>query len=113
MRADTTHAAPSLTETGTLDPATPAAVGSGKINSNRAQPTDGQITSPSPPANQYSDVTLVASIRNIDGDSDYVDSAKNSHTSPANTPDLEGHITELEECMRSQMESSLTSHNQQ
>ena len=33
-RADTTHAAPALTETAPPDPAAPVAVGSGKINSN-------------------------------------------------------------------------------
>ena len=53
--------------------------------------------SPSTPANQDSDVTLVASIGETDGNSDYVESAKNSRTSPANTPDLKGHISELEE----------------
>ena len=32
-----------------------------------------------------------------DGNSDYIESSENSPTSPANTPDLEGHISELEE----------------
>ena len=37
------------------------------------------------------------SIGESDGDSDYVESAENSHTSPANTPDLKGYINVLEE----------------
>ena len=52
--------------------------------------------SPSPPADQDSDVTLVASIGESDGNSDYVESAKNSPTSPANTLELEEQISELE-----------------
>ena len=95
-RADTTHAAPELTETATPDPATPAAVGFGKINSNRARPTDGQTASPSPPADPDSDVTLAASLVGSDGDSDYVDSEEKSPMSLSNTPDLTGHIRELE-----------------
>ena len=39
----------------------------------------------------------VESIGESDGDSDYVKSAENSPTSPDNTPDLEGYISELEE----------------
>ena len=95
--ADTAHAAPALTETATPDPATPAAIGSGKINSNCAQPTDGQTASLNPPADPDSDVMSVASIGGSDGDSDYVESAENSPTSPANMPDLVGDISELEE----------------
>ena len=86
-----------LTKAAAPDPATPAAVGSGKRNSNRARPTDGQTASPSPPANLDSDVTSVASIGGSDGDSDYVELAENSPPSPANMPDLAGHIIELEE----------------
>ena len=41
--------------------------------------------------------TLVASIGESDGDSDYVESAENSPMSPSNTPDLEGHTSELDE----------------
>ena len=55
--ADTAHAAPALTETAASDPVAPAAVRSGKINSNHAQLTDVQTTSPSPPTDQYSNVT--------------------------------------------------------
>ena len=95
-RADTAHAAPALTKTAAPDPATPAAVGSCKRNSNRARPTDGQTGSPSPPTDPDSDVLSVASIGGSDGDSDYVESAENSPTSPANTLDLAGHIIELE-----------------
>ena len=39
----------------------------------------------------------MASIGESDGDSDYVESDEKSPTSPANTPDLTGHIGELEE----------------
>ena len=40
---------------------------------------------------------MVASIIENDGDSDYVKSAKKSPTSLVNTPELAGHISELEE----------------
>ena len=39
---------------------------------------------------------LVPSIGGSYGDLDYVKSAKNSPTRPANTPDLAGHISKLE-----------------
>ena len=52
--------------------------------------------SPSPPIDPKIDVTLVASFGGSGGDSYYVDLAKKSTTSPANTPDLAGHISELE-----------------
>ena len=93
-RSDIAHAAPALTDTAAPDPATPAAIGSGKINSNCARQTDGQTASPSPPTDPYSDVTLV-SIGGSDDDSDYVDSAKDLPTSPANTPDLAVNISKL------------------
>ena len=41
-RVDTAHAAPALTKTAVPNPDAPAAVGSGKINLNSAQPTDGK-----------------------------------------------------------------------
>ena len=104
--ADTAHAYPALTETTTPNPAALEAVGSGKRNSNRARPTDGQTVSPSIPADQDIDFTSVESIGERDGDSDYVKSAENSSTSPANTLDLEGHINELEE-MHEVVESEL------
>ena len=63
-----------LTETATPNPATPAAIGNGKINSNCAQPTDLQIASPSLPADPESDIIPVASIGGNDGHSDYVKS---------------------------------------
>ena len=75
----------------------PTAVGSNKRNSNHGQPTYVQTASPSPLANLESDVTSAASIGENDSDSDYVKSAENSPTSPANTPDLTGHISEPEE----------------
>ena len=95
--SDTPYTEQALTETASPNPAVSAALGSSKRNSNCAQQTDFQTASPSPPVNQDSDVTLVASIEYIDGDSDSVKSAKNSPTSPANTSDLVGHISELEE----------------
>ena len=96
-RAYTSHATPSLTKNSSPNPDAPAAIGSGKRNSNRTQPTDGQTTPPSLPADQDSDVTLVESIGESDGDSDYVESTENSPTIPDNTLDLAGHISELEE----------------
>ena len=96
MCVDTAHADLALTETAAPYPATTAAVRSGKINSNNAQPTDGQTASPSPPAYPDSDVTLVASIGGSDGDWDYVESAKKSPMSLENMPDLNGNIRELE-----------------
>ena len=54
-------------------------------------------TTPSLPDDQDSDVTSVESIGESDGDSDYVESSKNSPTSPYNTMDLAGHISKLEE----------------
>ena len=94
-RTDTAHTALALTETATPDPVAPAAVRSVKINSNRAQPTDGQTVSPSPPSNQDSDITPVASIGESDVNLNYVESAEKLPTSPADTPDLKGNISEL------------------
>ena len=67
--------ASALTKTDATDPVIWAAVGRGKKNSNRAQPTDGQPASPNPPADQDSDVMSVESIEESDGDSDYVELA--------------------------------------
>ena len=97
MRAETSHTAPELTETAAPNPAAPADFGIGKRNSNRARLTDGQTASPSLPANQDSDVTLVESIGESDNNSDSVESAEKSPTSLANMPNLVGHISELEE----------------
>ena len=58
------------------------------------------------PPDQYSDVTSVAITVDSNGDSDYVESTENSPTSPANTPDLAGHISKLEE-MHKVVESEL------
>ena len=55
-----------------------------------------EFTSPILSSDLDSDVTLVASIGESDDDSDYFESAKNSPMSPSNTPDLAGHISELE-----------------
>ena len=60
MCADTTHAVPSLTDTSTLYPITPAAIESDKIHSNCARSTDGQTVSLSPPANLDIDIMLLA-----------------------------------------------------
>ena len=68
-----------------------------KRNSNRARPIDSQTTSPSPPADLDSEIVWVASIGESDGNSNYVELTKNSPTSLANTLDLAGHISELEE----------------
>ena len=74
--------APEITDTMTPDPVAPTAVGSGKRNSNCAQPTDIQTASPSLPVNLDSDVTVVASIGESDGNLDYVELAEKSTTSP-------------------------------
>ena len=95
-RADTAHATQALTDTDNPNPDTPATIRIGKINTNCAQPTDGKIAFPSPPNNPDSDVMLVASFGGSDSDSDYVESSKNSPTRSTNTPDLRGHIRELE-----------------
>ena len=97
VRADTAHAYPALTETPSPDLATPAAGRSGKINSIHLLITEVQTATISPPTNLYSDATTVVSIRDTNGDSDYVKLAENSPTSPVNTPNLAGHISELEE----------------
>ena len=94
--AETAHASPALTETASPNPPTPAATGSGKINSNHARPTYGQIAPPSPPADPDSDVTSVASFGGSYGESDYVELAKNSPIISSKTPDLKGHTRKLE-----------------
>ena len=63
--------------------------------------------SPSPPANPDSDVMSVASNVESDGNSDYVKLDKKSPTIPANTPELAGHINELE-AMQEVSEGELT-----
>ena len=87
---------PALVETAPPDPAAPVDGGSGKINPKSAQATNGQTASPIPNVNHDSYVASVASIGEIDGDSCYVELYESSPTIPANTPDLEGHISELE-----------------
>ena len=62
--------------------------------------------SPSTHANPKSDVTSAASFGGSDSDSYYVDSAKNSPTSSANTPDLKGHIIKME-TMREVLEGKI------
>ena len=52
--------------------------------------------SPSLPANPDSDVMSVSIIGGSDGNSYYVELAKNLPTSPAKTPDLVGHTIKLE-----------------
>ena len=56
---------------------------------------DGKTAPPSPTAIPDSDVMLAASFGGSDGNSDYVESDKNSPTIPYNTPDIAGHISEL------------------
>ena len=72
-RAEAAHATQAFTETDAPDTATPEAIGSGKINSNHAQPTEGQAAKPSLPANPDSDVTLLASFGGSKSDSEYVE----------------------------------------
>ena len=93
--AKTSHVAQSLTNTFDHKTATPAAVGSRKINSNCAWPTDDQIMSPIPPGKTHSDVMSAASFWGSDGDSEYCESAKNSPSRLANIPDITGHIIKL------------------
>ena len=62
----------------------------------QAQPTNGQIAYHSPPTGPDNNVMLAASFGESNGNSDYVESAENSPRSSANTPDLEGHISEME-----------------
>ena len=57
---------------------------------------DGQTIPPSPPADLDSNVMSEASFGGSDGNSDYVESAKNSPMSLAKTPDLTGHTRKLE-----------------
>ena len=57
---------------------------------------DSQTASPSQPANPTSNVMLAASFGGSDGDSDYVESDKNSPMSLASTSNLKRHISELE-----------------
>ena len=94
--AETPHASQVLTETAVPDTATPVAVKGGKINSNRARPTDGQITSPRPPDNPDSVVTPADSFGGSNGDSEYVKSTKNSPLRSVNTTDLAVNISKLE-----------------
>ena len=96
-RIDTAHASPALTETAAPNPAAPADVRSSKRNANHARSTDVQTASPSPSADQESDVTSVASTGESDGESDYFESAKNAPTILANTPELAGKTSKLEE----------------
>ena len=97
-RSDTAHTAPALTKTAAPNPYVPAAVVIGKIYSNCARPRGSQTASSSTTSNKDIDVMSVASIEASDGNSDYVNVklTENSPTSPANMPDLEGHINELE-----------------
>ena len=77
-----------LTETAAADTATPAAFGSYKNSSNRAQSMESPGATSRQTSNPDSDVTLAASYGEIDGDSDYVKLRKNLPTSSARTPEL-------------------------
>ena len=100
VRTETTHTVQYLTETAAPDTATLVAVRSGKIISNRTQPTDDQIASTRPSTNSDSNVMLAASFGGSDGDSEYVESAENSTSRSTNTLDPVGHISKLEQCTR-------------
>ena len=95
--ADTSHAGPALTKTVVPKPTTTEVVVGGNINSNCDWPMDCQTASPSPLVDPYSDFTLAASFGGSDGNSDYVESSKNSPTSPTDTSELVWYISELEE----------------
>ena len=96
VRADTTSAAPPLTETAAPDSPTSVAVRSDKRNSNCARPNYGQTASSITPADPDSDVTSVARFVGSDSDSEYFESAKKPRTSPASMMEFTGHIRELE-----------------
>ena len=95
-RADTAHSSQALTETANPDTATPEAFEISKRNLNHVRPIDGQILSTSLPAEPDSDVISAASFEGSDGDSEYVELAKNSPTRSATTPDLKRHMSKLE-----------------
>ena len=96
-RFDTAYAAKVLTKTAVPYRSALVAVGGDKINSNFSQSTDGQTLSAILPADQDSDVSLVVSTGESDGDLDYVNLTENSPMSPANKPDLAGQISKLED----------------
>ena len=65
------HVAHALTDTATHDTATPAAIGSVKINLNRARPTEGPSTTHILPYNPDGYIMLAASSGCSDGKSEY------------------------------------------
>ena len=87
--------AQALTDTAAPNTATPEAVGSVKINSNRALPTEGQAMPHILPVNPDSDVTPEASFGGSDGNSEYIELTGNFPAILAITPDLIGHAREL------------------
>ena len=95
-RTKIAHADQALPKTAAPNTTTPAAVGSGIINSNIAQPKGGQIASPRPLANPDSDVRSTDSFGGGNGNLKYVESTKNPPMISENTPDLMGHIIKLE-----------------
>ena len=95
-RAKTAHTVHMLADTSAPDTSTPAAVGSGKINSNCAQPTDGQIASHRLPTNPDSDFMSTASFGGNDSNYEYVKSAENLPSRSDNTLDLVGPIRKLD-----------------
>ena len=105
-RVDTAYTALALTNTAALNPASPAAAGSSKMYSKRARPLDGRTASPSPPADQYSDVTLVASIGESDGDSYYVKSSKTHPRARPTRRTLRDTSVNWRKCTRLQRASS-------
>ena len=92
--------APAPIETAAPDTTTSAAVGSGKKNSNREQPTKGPASTTILAANTNSDVTSTDNSGDSTSDLDYVELCKSSPTSSASTPELEGHVHELQHMHR-------------
>ena len=90
-------AAHALTETAAPESATSTAIGRGKNNSNRERPTEGPTATPRPTADPDSDVPSAASSGESDGNSDYINSCKNLPASSVNTPEIAGHISEIEQ----------------
>ena len=86
-----------LTKSTPPDTTTPAAIGSGNTNFNRALPTEGPAATPRINSDPDSDFMLTVSSRERDGESDYVDSRENLPTSLANILELEVHIQELQQ----------------
>ena len=85
-----------LTDTAASNTATPAATGSGKINSNRSLTKEGPDATPRSPSDPDVNITLTDSSGGSDGKSDYVESTRKSPMILAITQEPSGKIRELE-----------------